>query len=175
MTKVCSSCKQRKDAAEFYKCHSHRDGLATSCKTCSSAYQKGWAKRHVEYLRAAKKADRVKNRERYNALTRERRRKDSGSRKLETIKRAKQHGQELVEYCRRYRKENPEKYRAHSVVTSAIRSGILIKPKRCEMCGSTHSLRAHHDNYDEPLYVRWLCARCHAEVHQKEVNHDAVV
>jgi hypothetical protein len=26
-------------------------------------------------------------------------------------------------------------------------------------------IHAHHDNYHEPLNVRWLCTRCHKQWH----------
>jgi hypothetical protein len=63
------------------------------------------------------------------------------------------------------------KKRAQVRVMSAIRSGILIRPGVCSECGKRPDppvgyslpqiIEAHHDNYDEPLKVRWLCARCH--------------
>jgi hypothetical protein len=173
--KTCCTCKQKKADTEFSKCHSHLDGLASICKACSSVYRKEWAKHHVEYLRAAKKADYARNKERYNALAQERRRQNPDSRRQETVKRTQQHRYELAEYCKVYRKQNPEKYRAHQAVHIALRNGTLTKPDTCEQCGSSRSLRAHHNNYDEPLSVRWLCESCHKEVHKKEVSHEAVV
>ena len=35
----------------------------------------------------------------------------------------------------------------------------------CEVCGS-ETVDAHHDRYDEPLNVRWLCRRHHVRLHQ---------
>lgn len=67
----------------------------------------------------------------------------------------------------KYRAENPEKYKAHSAVNSALRSGTLVKPEKCEDCGETKKLHGHHDDYSKPLEVRWLCARCHSIFHAK--------
>ena len=66
-------------------------------------------------------------------------------------------------YVLKYRQRNSEKYKAHTLVRNAIRSGKLIK-KDCEKCGreDTH---AHHEDYARPLEVRWLCPPCHAEEH----------
>jgi ribosomal protein S27AE len=39
-----------------------------------------------------------------------------------------------------------------------------IRRESCEMCGA-RSVQAHHDDYDKPLAVRWLCPQHHKEVH----------
>jgi ribosomal protein S27AE len=57
------------------------------------------------------------------------------------------------------------KARAHAMVTYAIRTGKLT-PAQCEKCGNSNAL-AHHDDYAEPLTVRWLCDIHHAEWHRK--------
>lgn len=67
------------------------------------------------------------------------------------------------EYERKYRQRWPLKVKAHEEVAKAIRSGSLAK-KPCEICGDAKS-EAHHDNYNEPLKVRWLCKTCHTEWH----------
>ena len=63
---------------------------------------------------------------------------------------------------RRWRKKHPERGRAHSAVERALRAGKLVK-QPCEKCGSTHRVHGHHDDYDKPLEVRWLCPLHHAE------------
>lgn len=70
-----------------------------------------------------------------------------------------------AEYLREYRAKNPKKYAAHIAVNSAIRSGRLVKIDNCVECGSDFSVEAHHDDYDHPLTVRWLCAVCHKRWH----------
>ena len=35
----------------------------------------------------------------------------------------------------------------------------------CEWCGSAES-QMHHDDYDQPLRVRWFCRPCHLELHK---------
>ena len=65
------------------------------------------------------------------------------------------------EKTKEYRENNPKKYKAHTMVGKAIRDGTLVKPECCEQCGSNFALNAHHDNYNFPLEVRWLCSRCH--------------
>ena len=62
-----------------------------------------------------------------------------------------------------WRRANPGKYRAHNAVWKALKSGKL-KKKCCEVCGA-EKVDAHHDRYDEPLSVRWLCRRHHVQLH----------
>lgn len=42
-----------------------------------------------------------------------------------------------------------------------------IKRKPCEECGTTVNLHKHHPDYSRPLFVKWLCARCHKAEHKK--------
>jgi ribosomal protein S27AE len=43
--------------------------------------------------------------------------------------------------------------------------GRLIR-QPCEVCGEK-KVEAHHDDYDKPLDVRWLCPAHHAETHRE--------
>lgn len=63
-----------------------------------------------------------------------------------------------------YRERNPLKAQAHGKVAYAIRCGRLAK-RPCEVCGNTNVF-AHHDDYNFPLKVRWLCDAHHKEWHK---------
>ncbi|EJT01398.1 hypothetical protein RCCGE510_29136 (plasmid) [Rhizobium sp. CCGE 510] len=62
-----------------------------------------------------------------------------------------------------WRRANPGKYDAHLAVQRAVKAGELEK-QTCEVCG-VEAVDAHHDQYDEPLRVRWLCRRHHTRLH----------
>lgn len=62
-----------------------------------------------------------------------------------------------------WRRANMAKYTAHLAVQRALVSGTLEK-RGCEVCGRD-AVDAHHDRYDEPLNVRWLCRRHHVRLH----------
>jgi|TARA_R110000782_G_scaffold162405_1_gene254246 hypothetical protein len=64
-----------------------------------------------------------------------------------------------------YRKRNPIKAKAHAVVSRSIRSGNLVR-KPCEKC-SKEPTHAHHDDYSEPLNIRWLCDFHHNKWHKE--------
>lgn len=68
-----------------------------------------------------------------------------------------------LEYLQEYRAIFPKKYKAHSLVNNAIRVGKLLK-QPCEVCREEKSV-AHHDDYDKPLVVRWLCQGHHKQWH----------
>jgi hypothetical protein len=42
-----------------------------------------------------------------------------------------------------------------------------LKPNPCEVCGDVLNVQAHHDDYDKPLEVRWLCRKHHQALHRK--------
>lgn len=70
-----------------------------------------------------------------------------------------------AEATRRYRSENPKKYKAHCIVRDAVKVGTLV-PQPCECCGEVPA-HAHHCDYDKPLEVMWLCPLHHVDWHQK--------
>lgn len=72
-------------------------------------------------------------------------------------------GVDSAERKRRYKHAHPERHAAHAEMTKAIRSGRLI-PQPCEKCGE-EKVEGHHDDYSQPLSVRWLCKKHHLEAH----------
>ena len=64
----------------------------------------------------------------------------------------------------------PQKEKARKAVRQAVRSGRLYKPYNCSECKKTFSknkIEGHHEDYDKPLEVRWLCRRCHKKLDKK--------
>jgi hypothetical protein len=62
--------------------------------------------------------------------------------------------------------------RAHNIVELSISKGI-IQRLPCELCGELgkfkdgrSNVQAHHDDYNRPLSVRWLCQKHHHEWHK---------
>lgn len=69
----------------------------------------------------------------------------------------------------RWREANPIADWAHSAFKAAVRRG-LIQRQPCEICGAVHGragavIHGHHDDYQRPMDVRWLCHLHHRQVH----------
>jgi hypothetical protein len=70
------------------------------------------------------------------------------------------------EYMRTRYATDPEHRRKHKARVAAyrlIRDGKVTK-KPCETCGAEKS-EMHHDDYDKPKEIRWLCRLCHKAEH----------
>ena len=138
--KTCIHCKSVKTVDEFYKHPKMHDGRLNKCKSCCTEYAK---QRRNNFPEIAKLIDR---------------------RKSQTEHRKRW----AVEYQRKTRSVNKQKYYARTKVSNAIRCGKLLKSP-CVKCGSNES-QAHHPNYSQPLDVVWLCIKHHFEEH-KALHH----
>lgn len=92
-------------------------------------------------------------------------------------------GKSLASYCRACHAEYMRKNRVpHSQLTdeqkkkSNARAYANVTERRgrlvhepCETCGDAFAEK-HHDDYDKPLEVRWLCRPCHLAEHQAETE-----
>lgn len=65
-------------------------------------------------------------------------------------------------------KNERKKYLCRIKTWYLIKKGI-IKRLPCEICGNKKS-QAHHDDYDNPLSVKWLCLKHHIELHYRLKN-----
>jgi hypothetical protein len=60
--------------------------------------------------------------------------------------------------------EERKKVKVRKATLSAIKYGFL-KRMPCEICGGKSE--AHHEDYDQPTKIRWLCNKHHNEIHRK--------
>ena len=55
---------------------------------------------------------------------------------------------------------------ASLIVSKCVELGYIVRPNICECCGKeSENIHGHHDDYNEPLEVQWLCSKCHREEH----------
>lgn len=65
---------------------------------------------------------------------------------------------------------------ARAKINNGVQMGRVTKPSHCESCGgaaSGYGMNAHHDDYEYPLRVRWLCVACHVAEHEGEWGQTA--
>lgn len=139
MQKACFKCKVVKPLSEFYKHSRMADGHLNKCKDC--------AKNDVSKHRA-------QNIDKVRQYDRER------GKRPERIKAG-------VEITRIWRAEDKRRQKAHNMVRNAVKTGKLVRQPCCR-CGNPKTV-AHHEDYDRPLDVMWLCQVCHTQRH-KEIN-----
>lgn len=151
--KKCFKCGKIKPLSDFYKHPQMADGHINKCKDCNKKdVQENYSK-NIDHFKEYDKnramlPHRVKAREEYQKT-------DAGK-------------ESLYKSTKKYRKNNPEKYKAHLIINSLIKSGKIIKPTECSMCGKKSKLiHGHHEDYNEPLDVIWVCPSCHYKIHHK--------
>ncbi len=98
------------------------------------------------------------------------------------VRHIRKNAEKFREYDRKYYQEHkgewkkrqekskekyPEKWKARNKLRGEVRKGT-IKRLPCEKCGKTPS-DGHHEDYEKPLEVKWLCRLHHLELHRKYV------
>jgi len=134
--KKCFKCNKIKSLKDFYKHPQMKDGHLNKCKECT--------KKDVCLDRKNSPNARKYDKKRW---------KENKIRREAIYKRTK-----------KWNKKNPLGYKAHYLVSNAIRDGRL-KRMPCEICGGKS--HAHHEDYSKPLEVRWLCPIHHQQLHHK--------
>ena len=64
--------------------------------------------------------------------------------------------------------EHQRRVKARTIFNHYLRDKHMSR-QLCEICGKP--AQAHHDDYDKPLEVRWLCPKHHMEWHK---NHGGI-
>lgn len=62
---------------------------------------------------------------------------------------------------------NRPKYLARTQLRRAVKDGLITKTLLCIKCQKTPPTSAHHEDYELPLEVLWLCEPCHVEIDRK--------
>jgi hypothetical protein len=155
--KLCYACKETKGSNEFYKCKTRPDGLRNICKACDSAqsskrkllWQKENPEKHRQYMNEYQSRPEVKQKEA------ERYRK----------RRTENHA---VIRAREIEKAKTPHDQARKIFRNAVAAGKLKRNSECEQCGSKENIEGHHEDYNKPLEVKWLCRKCHRNLHRQE-------
>ena len=136
-SKVCFKCKRSKPLSEFYVHPAMGDGHLGKCKECTKSDARKHRAENLERIRGYDR-QRAKNKDRLAAN---------------------------VACTKAWREDDKRRQQCHNAVRRAVLAGAL-KRKPCERCGDPKSL-AHHEDYDKPLDVTWLCQPCHKKRHKE--------
>lgn len=140
--KKCLYCNKEKSFIEFHKNKRMKDGYSYYCKECKSIISKN------EY---------IKHKDKY----------------LENVKKYRQtdYGKKVISLIYKRQKEKfPEKYKARTILNNALLYGKVLKPEKCCVCNEFKKLSAHHNDYNNPLDVLWMCYSCHTNHHFNQLN-----
>lgn len=74
--------------------------------------------------------------------------------------------EEKLRHKKRYNEDGfyRKKIDARIKLNNAVQRGAVVK-EDCTICDSNIRVEGHHEDYDKPLDVIWLCKRCHDEWH----------
>lgn len=134
MEKKCVKCGIVWPFIFFYNHKGYSDGLFAKCKSCCKKDVISNRKKNASYY-----AEYEKNR-------------------CRDPKRSKYISVRTKEHRNKY----PEKYKARTAVSNAIRDKKLFK-KPCCVCGEI-KVQAHHEDYSKPLEVIWVCIKHHRDI-----------
>lgn len=147
--KKCKKCDIEKNEDQFNKWYkkSGSSGYRNSCKQCENLYNKTF--------REQKKDDLNKKR---------RKRTGAQPKRYCTDPIQRKRNEDMYRSERKY----PEKKAARIILNAYISMGKIVKPNSCEMCLKKIRVEGHHEDYSKPLEVKWVCKRCHADIHWKK-------
>lgn len=81
--------------------------------------------------------------------------------RIETVGKTKRHRESHKIW---QKTQGVEQTCAKQIVYYLKKMGLIV-PQPCECCGNKIA-QAHHDDYNFPWIVRWLCKKCHDEWHK---------
>lgn len=140
--KRCCTCKIEKSVSDFYKDKRSKDGLKWQCKKCHC-------------LTTVISRDEDKHRETNKNW----------------MRRSKYATREEVrerDMLRSRVRNKSWEAKARALANRAVELGFLVRPEVCPKCNQSNlKVHAHHEDYNKPLEVIWLCSECHGKRHRK--------
>lgn len=158
MKKRCYKCNQEYDTSNFYKNKKGKDGLESWCKSCCIERVHKYRENNIDKIL-------LHDRER----GRTEKRKEANKKRLLELKEINPEEYKKKEYLRTLKdRQKHHRNNIYLQVKRAINNGTIIKQELCEICKTNKAGHAHHEDYNKPLQVVWLCTKCHGIIHRKE-------
>jgi hypothetical protein len=63
--------------------------------------------------------------------------------------------------------EQRRRANCRSYLNAYVSRGTVVRPETCSRCAQGGTIEGHHEDYDKPLEVEWLCRPCHLSHHAK--------
>lgn len=158
MRKTCNSCGIEKDLEDFYEHSQMKDGHLNKCKDCVRSRVKSHRTANIEKIR---EYDRLRGRT-------EKRKLKNKQRHDKKIVQDPEYKNKIFLAHKKSRQKYKERSNARSRLAYALYTGKAKRPDNCEKCGAAvEHLHAHHFDYSKPLYVVWVCPKCHGLIHRR--------
>ena len=183
--KKCTMCKQEKDVEEFaltkrFRKKTQDYARESKCRDCMREYSRKYKEKYYKNNREIV-IQRTKEHQANDPDIKKKRQLAHQARREERNAQMKAYAQ--TEAGKAVRQRAQEKYRskpeyrlkqnARKKVLRAVKSGKLVKPILCEDCQQEVFLEAHHEDYNKPLEVKWLCKTCHEKEHHLNEGHES--
>jgi hypothetical protein len=160
----CGACGKNKEASAFYTERRRKSGLSWACRSCLQD-RRAQQKRNAR-TRSGRGA-------RHRQRLARRRLLLSFGRMLQRLLRARTPRPAAervprVDWSRDLHCHGLTQKQARAKLNMGVALGWIIKPSSCERCNQptvSRRLHGHHDDYDYPLRVEWLCRECHSIEH----------
>ena len=153
--RVCKKCNKEKPLNQFVRNKNCKFDREYTCKACAKIRHREWFVLNKDRERERKKKWRHNNRDTVKA-------------------RRKKYYRENNEKCKNinksYRNNNKEKICAHRKLNNALTRGDVARPAYCGRCYKECVPEGHHEDYNKPLKVEWLCRTCHVQTHGEYVH-----
>ena len=140
MKQYCKECKILKELSEYYKHPKWVNWVLWRCKDCIKKWRKSEEERKKARIYDNKRA---KTPERLSQF------------KIQSKK---------------YRKENPLKYKSHQIVNNYYRNHKEERPTKCTICLKNWYIQMHHEDYNKPKEIIPLCVLCHKWYHKWDIK-----
>ena len=165
--KECTKCGVEKPLDDFHSRIDSKDGRRNECKVCKREQNQKWKEDNPDKIKEGSRNYRQSHRTELIEKAGLYQRTPAGreSHRKSSKKGRAEHPEKGAEYQRGYINKYPERYKAHYLVHNAIRDGKLERSIFCEECGLPADTQGHHEDYNQPLNVDWLCRKCHTELH----------
>lgn len=187
--KKCTKCKIDKSYEDFQTEKRKTDGVTSRCKICLNEDKKYYLDQKRDQIRKYNRKKYYENHEENKKSRTEKSKKlrEENSEWISAYKKEwwKKHATRLRkkqnelrklpefkkkrnEYLKeRLCKNELPKIRARKIFRAAVKTGFLVRPNHCSKCMKECKPDGHHDDYNKPLEVRWLCKVCHNHEHKK--------